>query len=163
MDSPLYQRVRDVEQVVGCGYMWRRAALADVGLLDTDFFGYHEDVDWCYRARKHRWRVVYAGLAIIYHLGSLSSRTDFREHMPTMYFLGRNAVLFTKKHASFPRLVQIMVTSAIGSVQRAVAGWSRTATRAEMLFWQGFRDGLVNRNRQVNFRYEPPTEEGSHA
>ena len=156
VDSPFYQHVRDVEQVVGCGYMWRRTALEDVGLLDTDFFGYHEDVDWCYRARKQGWRVVYAGLAIIYHLGSLSSRTQFREHMPTMYFLGRNAVLFTKKHANLWRLVQITCTSAVGSAQRAVAGWSATTTRAEVMFWQGFWDGLANRNRQANFRYEPP-------
>jgi GT2 family glycosyltransferase len=163
IDSAYYRQVRDVGQVVGCGYLWRREALADVGLLDTSFFGYHEDVDWCYRARKNGWRVVYAGEAIVYHKGSLSCGPQFRERMPMMYFLGRNAVLFTKKHANLWRLAQITVASAVGSLQRAWRGWSTLTARSEVIFWQGFLDGLANRNRQTNFRYEPSAAERSQA
>jgi len=162
IDSPFYQQVRDVGQVVGCGYMWRREALEDVGLLDTSFFGYHEDVDWCYRARCNGWRVVYAGNAIIYHTGSLSTDSQFRESMPMMYFLGRNAVLFTKKHSNPWRLAQITFAAALGSLHRVWRG-QPGAARGERLFWQGFRDGLANRNRQTNFRFEPPAAERSQA
>jgi GT2 family glycosyltransferase len=40
--------------------MWFRAdALRTLGLLDETFFAYHEEVDWCARAREGGWRVVY--------------------------------------------------------------------------------------------------------
>jgi GT2 family glycosyltransferase len=73
VDAPRWHGVRDVDAVIGNGYLWRRAALADVGLLDESFFGYHEDVEWCARARGAGWRVVYAGSAAIVHRGGSSS------------------------------------------------------------------------------------------
>ena len=50
---------RDVEWVAGCAMWFRAAALDAVGLLDEAFFAYHEEVDWCTRARRQGWRVVY--------------------------------------------------------------------------------------------------------
>jgi hypothetical protein len=160
-DSAFFRKVRDVGQVVGCGYMWRRQALLDVGLLDTDFFGYHEDVDWCYRTRGKGWRVVYAGTAMVYHIGSLSSDPRFPQHMPASYFLGRNAILFTKKHAGRMRLVQVAVAAMVGSLQRLWRGRTLAHLHGEREFWQGLRDGFVNRNRQTEFRYVASATEGS--
>src|SRR4029453_11394338 len=38
-DGPRWQQVRDVDAVIGNGYLWRRAALEQIGLLDETFFG----------------------------------------------------------------------------------------------------------------------------
>jgi GT2 family glycosyltransferase len=160
LDSAFYRKVRDVGQVVGCGYMWRRQALLDVGLLDTDFFGYHEDVDWCYRARARGWRVVYVGTAVVYHIGSLSSSPRFKHRMPAGYFLGRNAILFTKKHAGPLRLAQVVFTAVGGSLQRLLRGRTIAHLRGEREFWQGLGDGLMNRNRHSSFTYIPSATDG---
>ena len=152
VDGPYYRSVRKVDQVVGNGCMWRRAAIEEIGLLDTDFFGYHEDVDWCYRARKQGWQVVYVGTAVVKHEGSLSSHPRFDTQIPTMYFLGRNAVLFTKKHSGPLRLAQLSVNSCLGSLRRYRNSLLKGLPTAERLFWQGFWDGLRNRNRLTEFR-----------
>jgi GT2 family glycosyltransferase len=162
-DSTFYSKVREVDQVIGCGFMWRRQALLEVGLLDTDFFGYHEDVDWCYRARAQGWRVMYVGSAIVYHSGSLSSNPNFKHRMPAGYFLGRNAILFTKKHGNGLRLLQVIVTAAWGSLQRLLRGRTVAHWRGEREFWQGVQDGLSNRNRQTSFTYIPSADEGSRS
>jgi len=48
----------DVDHVSGACLVFRRAALDDVGALDSErFFLYCEDVDWCIRARERGWRV----------------------------------------------------------------------------------------------------------
>jgi hypothetical protein len=48
--------------------MWFRAeALRALGLLDETFFAYHEEVDWCARAREGGWRVVYWPDAVVTH------------------------------------------------------------------------------------------------
>jgi GT2 family glycosyltransferase len=151
-DSARYRQVRDVAVVVGCGYMWRRTALEHVGLLDTSFFGYHEDVDWCYRARKLGWRVVYVGTAVIYHAGSLSSSSIHGKRMPAMYFIGRNGVLFVKKHSNKFRLVQLACAEVIGSIRRCIRYRAWRNPTGELEFWQGFWDGLWSQNRQHQFR-----------
>jgi hypothetical protein len=151
-DTSRYRAVRDVDHVIGCGYMWRREALEDVGLLDTNFFGYHEDVDWCFRAKKAGWRVVYVGTAAVYHQGSLSCNPSFGECMPVMYFLGRNGVLFTRKHGSRWDLVRLTLNAIGGSWERYRSSSARGGPTGEKQFWQGYWDGLHNRNRQENFR-----------
>lgn len=153
-DREHYRMVRDVGHVVGCGYMWRRAALEQIGLLDTNFFGYHEDVDWCHRARRAGWRVVFAGGAIVYHAGSLSARIseEGKPSIPIMYFLGRNGVLFTRKHAGRLRLVQLSFNAAVGSLRRWLRSLRLGGPSGEGDFWRGYWDGLHNRNRQRDFR-----------
>lgn len=151
-DRPAFSRQRDVESVVGCGYLWRAAALEDVGPLDTEFFGYHEDVDWCYRARQKGWRVVYAGAAELYHRGGLSSEPKYENHMPVMYFLGRNGVLFARKHGSAWDLSRLAFNSVLGSLRRWLRARQRGVASREPEFWQGFWDGLRRRNRHVEFR-----------
>ncbi|MEW5923863.1 MAG: glycosyltransferase family 2 protein [Candidatus Zixiibacteriota bacterium] len=154
LDSSEYNQIRDVDQVIGCGYMWRREALLDIGLLDTNFFGYHEDVDWCFRARKAGWRVVYVGSAIVYHQGGLSCSPGFTHCIPVMYFLGRNGVLFVRKHSNLMNLLRLTFNSMLGSIQRYRANRRNGGSGGELQFWQGFWDGLRNRNRQKEFRNE---------
>src|SRR5947209_1303935 len=68
-DGPPFARERDVEWVAGCAMWLRAGALRDVGLLDEAFFAYHEEVDWCTRARSAGWRVVYCPAATVTHTG----------------------------------------------------------------------------------------------
>jgi hypothetical protein len=97
-DGSEWRVVRDADWVIGNGYLWRRAALESIGLLDEQFFGYHEDVDWCLRARQAGYRVVYAGTAAIVHRGASSSDDHHTRSFPASYFLGRNGVLLVRKH-----------------------------------------------------------------
>lgn len=99
-DGPEWRVVRDVDSAIGNGYLWRREALERVGLLDETFFGYHEDLDWCTRARRMGYRVVYAGSAAIVHKGGSSSDASQSRTFPRSYFLGRNGILFVRKHAT---------------------------------------------------------------
>ena len=99
-DGPAWHATRDVDVAIGNGYLWRRAALEQVGLLDESLFGYHEDVDWCLRARRAGWRVVYAGDAAILHRGGSSSAPGATRVFPQAYFLGRNGVRIAQRYGS---------------------------------------------------------------
>jgi GT2 family glycosyltransferase len=98
-DAPHWQVVKDVDWVIGNGYLWRRAALERIGLLDESFFAYHEDVDWCLRARAAGFRVVYAGTAAILHKGAAHAEGVQRHALLTWYILGRNSVRLVRKYA----------------------------------------------------------------
>src|SRR5581483_8611136 len=44
--------VRTVDAGIGCSFLMSAEALRTVGLLDEAYFAYHEEVDWCFRARR---------------------------------------------------------------------------------------------------------------
>src|SRR5436190_1764556 len=68
-DGPAWRTPRDVAWVAGCAMWFRAEALRALGLLDETFFAYHEEVDWCARAREGGWRVVYRPDAVVTHTG----------------------------------------------------------------------------------------------
>lgn len=119
-DGPRFARERDVEWIGGCSMWFRAAALRRIGLLDEEFFAYHEEVDWCFRARQAGYEIWYQPLARIWHYGSRSTNDTGRpapsprtpalpqleNPMPLTWnpvrtYLGaRNAVRFVRAHGT---------------------------------------------------------------
>jgi glycosyltransferase involved in cell wall biosynthesis len=116
---------------VGCSLLVRTAALERVGLFDESYFAYHEEVDWCWRVRKHGLLVYYQPYSRVWHHGSKSTvalakaRTprDSRPRAqlpnpipltwnPVRTYLGaRNAVRFVRYHAWLPRKIYFGLSS----------------------------------------------------
>jgi GT2 family glycosyltransferase len=57
----------------------RSDAVRDVGLLDSSFFLYGEDLEWCWRMRSSGWRLAAAPVGGGIHYSSASSRRTWRE------------------------------------------------------------------------------------
>ncbi len=58
---------REVDWILGACMMVRREAYESLGGMDERFFLYLEDVDWCFRMKKHGWRVYYVPQAVMTH------------------------------------------------------------------------------------------------
>ena len=69
-----HQRVREVPIINGCFWMVRREALLEVGRLDSNFWMYGEDLDWCRRFRRAGWKVLFFPGAQVIHYGGGSSQ-----------------------------------------------------------------------------------------
>ncbi len=57
-------------ELVSCNFacvMIKRDLIQRIGLLDERFFLYNEDVEYCHRARKAGWRVVFCPQSIVRH------------------------------------------------------------------------------------------------
>jgi len=117
-DGPRWQTVRDVDWVIGNAMMLRRAPLERLGLLDEGFFAYHEDVDWCLRARAAGYRVVYAGTAAILHQGGGTSDPGQAHSFPQWYFLGRNGVLLARRHGRGAQRLRFALSCAAAFAAR---------------------------------------------
>jgi GT2 family glycosyltransferase len=48
----------------------RRSVIDTIGYLDEEYFAYQEDTDFCFRARRAGWKIVYYPLAQIIHFGA---------------------------------------------------------------------------------------------
>ncbi len=96
-----YASVAPAAYPCGAACLLRAAALRQIGLLDEDYFCYHEDVDWGIRAWLSGWRVLYVPDSVIYHLrGGSSTGTQFRDDIGP-----RNALMTLLKCYEWPTLV----------------------------------------------------------
>jgi N-acetylglucosaminyl-diphospho-decaprenol L-rhamnosyltransferase len=68
-----HKTAREVEWVGGAFMFIRRRVIDKIGGLDTNFFFYGEDVEFCHRARQHGWKVWYDPTVSVMHLGGASS------------------------------------------------------------------------------------------
>lgn len=62
----------DTDYATGCCLLARKELVATIGLLDESYFMYTEDADWCIRARRAGYRIVYEPRAKIWHRLSIS-------------------------------------------------------------------------------------------
>jgi GT2 family glycosyltransferase len=145
-DGPEFTCVRDVDWVIGNGVMMSRAAIETVGGFDESFFGYHEDVDWCERARRAGFRIVYNGHAIVYHRGFGAAHPDSKMPFPVLYFLGRNAYVFARKHGTPAQQARYFTRfGAYMAFQTAKAVVTRDRVKPWLWILRGFADALRGR------------------
>ena len=74
----------------GCCILIHRRVFENVGPLDTSFFMYGEDVDFCFRAVHSGFRLGIVDNAHIYHRGNVSSQFNslfYEQHMNKGHFL----------------------------------------------------------------------------
>jgi N-acetylglucosaminyl-diphospho-decaprenol L-rhamnosyltransferase len=64
---------RMVGWVPGAYFMIRRELIDEIGMLDAGYFMYYEEVDFCLRASRNGWTVIYNSNVPVIHLGGASS------------------------------------------------------------------------------------------
>jgi len=85
----------EVDYVSGAALAIKRKVLESIGLLDSSFWAYVEDVDLCYRAKRAGYKVVIAPKAIVYHYGSASWR---KFPLKQLFLQYRNRIIFIWKN-----------------------------------------------------------------
>lgn len=103
-DRGQYDAVRAVHYVTGCSILAKREVFEEVGLLPEDYFLYWEETEWCVRASRRGWKVLYCPTARVYHkvahtVGQGSPRVT--------YYFARNSLLFVRRN--FPCLLPLAV------------------------------------------------------
>lgn len=66
-----------VDWLIGAALMVRASAVAEVGPLSEALFIYGEDMEYCHRARRARWKIGFTPGARIIHLGSNRSISEW--------------------------------------------------------------------------------------
>lgn len=114
VDRGQYDRREEVFSACGCGVLYRREMLDQVGLFDETFFAYYEDTDLGWRMRLRGWRVLYEPAAVVEHLHSGTSV----EWSPFFIF-----------HADRNRLLMILKNAPPGFALRAFGGFGYRSAR----------------------------------
>jgi len=88
-------QAHEIEVLSGAFMLLRQAALAEVGLLDEDYFMYGEDIDLSYCLTRGGWQNWYfPGTRIIHYKGESTKRTSVNY----VFVFYRAMVIFAQKH-----------------------------------------------------------------
>jgi GT2 family glycosyltransferase len=110
---------RDVDYVTGCGLLVKRAVIEAVGAFDERFFAYFEETEWCARARRAGFRVVYAPSARMWHKIQPGARAHSRLYL---YLMARNRLLYLRCGGARPWTIG---AATLDLLRTAVSWWLR--------------------------------------
>jgi GT2 family glycosyltransferase len=144
-DVGQYPTPFEVDYLTGCAMLVRSSLFGDIGLLDTGYFMYYEDADFCQRARNHAYRAAVVPNARLWHKVSQSSR----EQRPVAaYYRTRNRILFYNRYWRGYR--RLMVNGYI--VSSILAEMLRRWRDREFVVYsaRGLRDGYARVTGKVS-------------
>jgi GT2 family glycosyltransferase len=88
IDHGQYDKQQQTDFVTGCSMMIRREVIAKIGYLDDAYFLYLEDLDYCLRAKRAGFDLLYIPTSRIWHVNSGSTGTA--GNLTHQYYQTRN-------------------------------------------------------------------------
>lgn len=96
VDTGQFNSSKEIDFATGCCLLIKKEVFEKIGLLDNKYFLYLEDMDFCVRAKKNGFKIIFEPTSIIWHKnassagGSGSSLQD--------YYFTRNRLIFAFKY-----------------------------------------------------------------
>jgi len=78
-DTGKYNFVKEVSGFVGPGIVIKRDVIEKIGYYDENFFYGPNDLDYCHRAKKEGFKVIYVGTSHSVHIGSASGMSPLKD------------------------------------------------------------------------------------
>lgn len=98
VDRGQYDKILDTPFVTGCSMMISKAVIEKVGFLDEKYYLYLEDLDFCLRAKRVGFRLLYYPKSVVWHLNAGSSGGAGGTLHD--YYITRNRLLLGFRYAS---------------------------------------------------------------
>lgn len=110
--EPLPTEPCEVEAISGAFMLIRRDAMNQVGPLDEEYFMHCEDLDWCMRFRKAKWKVLFVpNVEVLHYKGTCSKnypiRVLFHMHRGMIRFYRK----FFRKQYPLPLMTMVMIAA----------------------------------------------------
>jgi N-acetylglucosaminyl-diphospho-decaprenol L-rhamnosyltransferase len=99
-----------IDHPLGASMMVRTEVIADVGLMDEDFFMYCEEIDWCWRMQDTGWKTLCVPTALVIHHAGRSSE---QVRIPAFVSLWKSrARLYARHHGPLTRWLAKLIVRA---------------------------------------------------
>jgi GT2 family glycosyltransferase len=136
-----------VDWINGSAMFVRRDVYEQIGGLDEGFFMYSEELDWCYRAKRAGWDIVYLPSAQITHYEGKSSEQVVAQR--DIYFNASKVRFVRKYRGAFSAEILrafLLFTFVYRIVEESVKGLlgHKRTLRAQRVkaYWQVLQSGL---------------------
>lgn len=96
-DKGQFDTISETDFITGAALFISREVLERVGSFDEKYFLYYEDSDFCFRAKRDGFKIMYIPDAVVYHENAKS--TGLGSTLQD-YYITRNRMLFASKFLS---------------------------------------------------------------
>ncbi len=97
IDNGQYEKIIETDFATGCCMLIKKSVVDKIGVFDSKYFLYFEDVDYSIRAKKAGFKVVYYPKAYLWHKNASSSGSP--GSALHIYYQTRNRLYFGFKYA----------------------------------------------------------------
>jgi hypothetical protein len=138
------ESAQKVDAVTGCTLLAKSELLDKIGLLNKKYFAYFEEVEWCVRARRAFYEIVYVPKGKIWHKGGVTSN---KIKGFALYQHTRNRFWFMKQYASYKQY-RLFLAYFFGFKFFSFVGWALLHKNKPLImcFIKGIKDGLLTDN-----------------
>ena len=140
-DTGQYEDTKIVDWMPGTCLLVRRDVIQRIGLLDSTFFAYMEEIDWCVRGRHAGYASAFVPKAKIWHKVSASG-----DALRYRYYLTRNQFWLMKKHASGKQYLSFLVYYFLVQFWISTTRIVLSSRHTFLCFLKGVRDGVGTRS-----------------
>ena len=129
--------------------LYRKDLLEELGGFDSEFFAYMEDVDLGYRARINGYKNLFCPNAIVYHIGSATTGSQYNEFKVRL--AARNNVLVVYKNLPTPQKIVNILFLFLGFLIKYLFFLKKGFGP---IYLEGLKEGLKTRNKikKVEFK-----------
>lgn len=117
VDIGQFEKPKEITFATGCCILIKREVFKRIGLLDEKYFLYLEDMDFCCRANKTGFKILFDPQSILWHKNASAaggSGSTLQE-----YYFTRNRLLFAFKHAPI-RTKAAVLKQTLGDIPNPV-------------------------------------------
>lgn len=101
---------REVDFITGCTMYIKGEVVKRVGLLSDDFFMYHEDLEYCLRAKRAGFKIVLVPQSKIYHKISKTTKPGSQTYI---YYHVRNGLMVGWQYGNFFEKIVLLIFSLL--------------------------------------------------
>lgn len=108
VDIGQYNQIKNTDFISGCAMMIKSEVLEAIGLLDERYFLYYEDVDFCLKAKKAGYQLLFVPEAEVWHKNIRTGRTGLPYQE---YYMARNRLLLGLRWAPWKTKIALLKES----------------------------------------------------
>lgn len=147
--SEEYMQVREIFSACAGAAMYKKSLLAEIGMFDSEFFAYMEDVDLAIRSKINGYINLLCPDAIVYHIGSATSGSRYNEFKVRL--AARNNVWVVYKNLPIPLKIINFIFLFLGFFIKYIfflkKGFGST-------YLAGIREGLSTRGKIEKVKFK---------
>lgn len=153
-DTGQYNNAQEIFWASGACCLIRKSVIDEIGLFEERFFAHMEEIDFCWRAKNHGYKIMVAPQSVVYHVGG----GTLQKSNPKKTFLNiHNSLAMMYKnlpsHQLFPKIFTRLVLDGVWGAKLLFSGEAShtlAILRAhftfyrQMGFWQKRRNEIYS-------------------
>lgn len=153
-DNGQYDEIKEVDWVSSACWLLKKSLIKKIGFLDESFSPiYFEETDYCLRAKKAGFKIVYTPKTVIFHVGGISRDMKFSNEK--IFFISqRNKVRFMLLNYPLNWLLKRFGREIGFAIKTTLQGRGKILLKAYLANLKNLKEILDKRRKRDQFLYQ---------